>query len=118
MSLIDYLKTKASDFEDLDFEWRKFIQDHRRIILSKSTLQTLTVYESDKYKYRPEEYLESIGVNPGLAWIVLWINQIPNNEYFVDIEQLHIPDEKYINSLRQSYRSVRKELRASEIIKN
>lgn len=118
MSLIDYLKSEASDYADLDFEWRKFIQDHRRIILSKSTIRTLTVYESDKYKYRPEEYLESINVNPGITWIVLWINQIPNNEHFVDIEQLYIPKEKYLNSLRQSYRSVRKELRASEIIKD
>lgn len=118
MSLIEYLQTKASDYADLDFEWRKFIQDHRRIILSKSTVRTLTVYETDKYKYRPEEYLEHINVDPGIAWIVLWINQIPNNEYFVDIEQLYIPDEKYLTSLRQSYRSVRKELRSSEIIKD
>ena len=109
-SLATRLAAKATVYADTTADWVRFLKDHRELILSKSTLTAIDYDTMAVYRYRPEEYLDFMGVPRGLAWLVLWLNQIHTAHDFVGLSALYLPDYRHIDELHRLYRTEQTQL--------
>lgn len=115
MSILDMLEKSNHEFADLSKEWRFFVMDHKRYILSNSSIVELNETESHIYEYRPHDYLKTKGYPVGALWIFLWINDIVNEKSFSNIKQVYLPTVNFLQDLRKEYITYRTELKKSEI---
>lgn len=81
------------------------ILDHRKVILENSTLNVLTSYESNRYKWFLDAYLKSLQLPTSMSWIVLLINKIPNMQSFKNVTYLYIPDTTFLMKIVSDYKS-------------
>ena len=85
--------------------FKTYVLDHYDLILQSSTLYQFTLEAMFKFKYRPTEFLAHMGIPTRYTWVLLLINNIPNNTEFSDLESIYIPDAEYIQSLEHDYNS-------------
>ena len=102
-TLKDTLKDLDTTSQSYDSEWIQFIQDHMIEIRNKSNIVQITPEEMFRYRYRPEDYLDSINVEISLSWIMMMINQIQNRQSFNSLQILYIPNSKYIDNLKEKF---------------
>lgn len=94
-------------FNQDDFEYRLYLQDHRSTILENSQTVAIPPNVMAMYEYRPKEYLRSKGLPVAADWLVLWINSIQDREHFKNLKELIIPSMSTIETLYDTYRSLR-----------
>lgn len=100
--LIDSYK-KASPLVSSGF--RTYVLDHYDLILQSSTIYRFKPETMFKFKYRPTEFLEYHGIPGRYYWILLLINNIPDNTKFCDLSSVYIPNAEYIQELEHDYNS-------------
>lgn len=115
MSVLDMLEKSTHEFADLSKEWRFFVMDHRRHILSNSTVEELNETEVHIHEFRPYDYLKTKGYPLGALWIVLWLNDISNETKFSNIKSIYLPKLDYLDNLRKEYITYRTELKKAAI---
>ena len=109
------LNTSHLNLSDSNIEWKLFVKDHRKQLIATATTHVLSADEIELFRFRPNEYLNSINLTEDLTWIVLWLNQLNSPENFYNIRELIIPNYAYVNSLRETYRSVKSNLDKASI---
>jgi hypothetical protein len=110
MSIYTILNSKSDNLQNSDTEWVLFIQDHRRYILEKCQVITLSNDEINLYDYRPEDFLTSKEYPTSCLWIFLWINQLENTEKFLNMKTLLLPNLAQLYNYRQEYETFKSEL--------
>ena len=93
--------------QSYDPEWAQFIEDHMIEIRNKATKIIIPAGEMFRYRYRPEDFLDSRGIDISLSWIMLMINQIPDKLSFVDLTEVLIPNPSQILKLKESFNTVK-----------
>lgn len=96
------IREKNSGLNVPEPEWIQYLKDHRRYLIEKSVNWYINPDQMGKYRYRLEEYLQSINCSIP-AWLVFYLNQIDSNIEFNNLEYILIPNEKYLDELRKSY---------------
>lgn len=104
-TLSERLAKQSDPYSSDDQEWVQFIKDHRVEILKKSELVSIDPDTMAMYKYRPEEFLDSLNRSRALSWIMLWINNIRSAHHFVGLSSIAIPDRGHIDNLKRLYRT-------------
>ena len=105
-ALVDRLRAQRSEYASTDKEWVQFVKDHRAALLRNSVTVRLSIDTMARYRFRIEEYLDSLGTyDRALAWIVLWINGLPSNLEFDGLAELILPNRPYLEQLRMDYQS-------------
>lgn len=108
--LTDIINDLNSKLNNQEKEWVQFIYDHYTLIRENSEWISIEPGTMKRYRYRPEDYLEHLGKDKNLAWIMLLINQIPNRGYFEGLDKVLVPDQRYIEELRSKYETYLKTL--------
>lgn len=94
-------------FNQDDFEYRLYLQDHRATILASAQTVTIPPNAMAMYEYRPKEYLRSKGLPVAADWLVLWLNSIQDREHFKNLKELILPSLSTIETLYDTYRTLR-----------
>ena len=97
------LRSLESECSSRDIDFVKYVHDHYKNIYESAKEVTLNVNEHYWEHYRLEDFLISKQYDPNMAWIVLYINQIPSNVSFKNIKTLLIPDPSVIQGLYSSF---------------
>lgn len=89
-----------------DVNWVQFIRDHKQYILNKCTTKEVDVYYMLKYKYRPTHFMLDNNYQWQMTWIMMFINDIPNESYFNEnITSLKMFEASLIIDLYRIYES-------------
>ena len=112
ISISEDLTSMKSPYANDDIDFVKFIYDHYDKIFE--TAEYISVDKTDLYwkRYRLEDFLQDRNHDPNIAWIVLYINQIPSSMDFKDLDSILIPSMSTLNSLRQSYMQYRSHIKS------
>lgn len=91
--------------------WKRFVMDHKRYLLSKSTKLVLDVHEMLKYKYRPflfvEDKLEQVIES---TWIFMYINDINGvMDFNESISSVMVYDQTVLDDLWRLFESANNE---------
>ena len=97
------LRTIETDYSSKDIDWMKYVHDHYKNILASCKADALDINSHYWEFHRIEDYLKSKNIDPNMAWIVLYVNQLPSNVEFKDIKSLLIPDPGVIQGLYRSF---------------
>lgn len=106
------LRSIESDFSSKNIDFVKYVHDHYKNIYETATTVTLNTTNHYWEHYRLEDYLASKQCDPNMAWIVLYINQIPSNVEFKDIKSLLIPNPSVIQGLYRSFLQNRSQIKS------
>lgn len=107
IALQDYfLKYKLAPSDDLSPEWWRFIRDHKQIIIDNATLYNISMSFMATTEYSVAKFLRDNHIDPGLARIVQFINDINHEMDFINIATLYVPHRTYIDELYMSYKIV------------
>ena len=108
-------KNRVMAWNNPSREFELYMEDHRDLILANSEKKYLSIDEMELYRYRPIEYLLSLGYYISAVRYVLWLNQIKSNIEFKDIKYLYLPSESLItNILYPRFRSEASNLKGNE----
>lgn len=97
------LRSLETEYSSRDIDFVKYVHDHYKNIYETAKEVSLDVNEHYWEHYRLEDFLASKKCDPNIAWIVLYINQIPSNVSFKNIKTLLIPDANVIQGLYSSF---------------
>ena len=103
MALLKTLKRRMGKFSSIDPSWVQYVKDHRNFVRNNSIITLISPEESFVYRYRPESYLHSKGMDISKSWIMLWINQINSLSNFINLEYLIIPSDEYLAELKREF---------------
>lgn len=99
----DGLSALETDYSSKNIDWVKYIHDHYQTVFESCKDHTLDINHHFWEHYRMEDFLKSQGYDPNIAWIIFYINQLPSNVEFYEIDSLLLPDMDVIKNLYQSY---------------
>lgn len=102
-------------FNDTDFEYRLYLQDHREMILDRCEQKAINTNDMATFEYRPKEFLYANHYPVAAWWLVLWINGINGQEHFKNLKFLLFPDLAQLEDLFQHYRTLRSEWNKAKI---
>lgn len=98
------------NIESSDKRWRRFVKDHRTLILETSVTVKVPAEKMHRYRYRMRELLVELGAKPYLEWIVMWINDLQDRSHVVYLTYLIIPSVDQLQALWSQYGSYVKKL--------
>jgi hypothetical protein len=102
-ALSESLLQIESKYSSKDIDWVKYVHDHYKTIFKTAHMEYLDVNKHYWEFYRLEDFLRSKNYDPNIAWIVFYINQIPSNVEFKNLESILLPDEKVLSGLYTSF---------------
>ena len=105
--LSEFLQKIETKYSSKDIDWVKYVHDHYKTIFKNSRMEHVDPTKHYWEFYRMEDYLRDKGYDPNIAWIVFYINQLPSNVEFRNIESILLPDEKVLSGLYTSYMQAR-----------
>ena len=105
MSLTDLInqsiKTTTSDDQ---VDWRQFILDHLDYIAARSTTFSIDPPLMNQYRYDLKRMLKVyFKRHQDMEWIVLLLNNLPNDFSFYEPMSITIPSDELITNLYHSY---------------
>ena len=109
----DKLRSLETDYSSRDIDWVQYVHDHYKNIFATCQSETLNVNEHYWEYHRLEDYLKSKSIDPNIAWIVLYINQLPSNVEFKEIRSLLIPDMSVLQGLYKSFLQNRSQIKSA-----
>lgn len=110
--LSEAIQNLESRYSSKDIDWVKYVHDHYKTIFKSSHVEPLDVNKHYWEFHRLEDYLRDKQIDPNIAWIVFYINQLPSNVEFKYLESIILPDESVIKGLYTSFMSVRSHTKA------
>ena len=105
--LSESLLAIESKYSSKDLDWVKYVHDHYKTIFKNSHMEHLDINKHYWEFYRMEDFLRDKNYDPNIAWIVFYINQIPSNVEFKNLESILLPDEKVLSGLYTSFMQAR-----------
>jgi len=111
-SLSESITSLKTVYAEDDIDWVKFVYDHYQLLFN--TAQYVKLDKSEHYweYYRLEDFLQDKNIDPNVAWIVLYLNQIKSRLDFKDIDSIMIPSSDTLKALRQSFMQYRSHIKS------
>ena len=106
------LRSLETDYSSRDNDWVKYVHDHYKNIFDSCITDVLDINNHYWEYHRIEDYLRSKNMDPNVAWIVLYVNQLPSNVEFRDIKSLLIPDMGVLQGLYKSFLQNRSQIKS------
>lgn len=108
MSLSTILNQRLDDQLSNDGgRWRQFILDHLNYIQNRSQTYVADEQTITQYRYDFDRFIkEKIGRQKDITWIVLLLNNLPNDFSFADKTEYIIPSDDLISNLYLSYTTI------------
>lgn len=105
MSLSALLNTVANGTaSDDNGPWRQFILDHLDYIAARSKTYTIEADAMNRYQYDIKRFLfDKLQVHEDIAWIVRYLNHLPNDFAFNTSGDFIIPTDSLIINLKHSF---------------
>lgn len=87
--------------------WRQFILDHLLYISIRSKTYLIEPDLMNLYRYDLKRFLKNyMKLHEDIAWIVLLLNDLPNDFSFDTSRNLVIPTDRFITDLYRSFRTI------------
>jgi hypothetical protein len=84
--------------------WRQFILDHLDYIAARCQTYTIEPDAMNRYKYDIKRFLfDKLQVHEDIAWIVRYLNHLPNDFAFNTPGDFVIPTDSLIIKLKHSF---------------
>ena len=99
-------QSQRSSLGDDQGGWRQFVLDHLDYISKRSKTYDIAADLMNLYRYDLKRFLKDypgIKRNEDIAWIVLLLNDLPNDFSFVNPGKYIIPSDDLIKTLYHSY---------------
>ena len=107
------MMTLVTKYSPSDLDWVKYVHDHYKTIFQSCSCKNLAKEEHFWKYYRLEDYLyEELHIDPNIAWIVLYINQLPSDVEFKEIDTLLLPELSILDGLYQSYQQAKSHVKS------
>ncbi len=104
-SLADRLATNQDELSNADIDWVQYVKDHRSTLMDSSIKITVPANIMFTNRYRMGALLVALGHRPNIAWVVMWLNQLRDNNDIDALDDLIVPNLERLRSLHQQYKS-------------
>lgn len=109
-TLSERLASQEAKYDFSDKAWVRFLKDHRKYLISNSTVVTLDPNIMNGFRYHTTELLIEYKLNSKLSWLIKWINQIKGDWEVVDLTKLLVPSDSAVDSLWDKYKSYKNKI--------
>lgn len=110
ISFVERLKEKHKNLlfktDDENYSlWKQFVIDHLDLIKAKSEYTEFSEQTMYHLKYRLKNYLNRLGYNQDMIWIIYLLNNIDNETDFINLPGIYIPNYQYLKNLLKDFNS-------------
>lgn len=100
-------KAASGTTSDDQGPWRQFILDHLDYITQRSQIYTIEPDAMNRYQYDIKRFLfDKLQIHEDIAWIVRYLNYLPNDFSFNVPGDFVIPTDSLIIKLKHSFMTI------------